>query len=64
MAALGGIGFTVSLFIAALAFTDETIATDAKAGILLAAVVATALGVAVLVATERRSQGDTSHPKG
>ena len=33
LAALGGIGFTVSLFIAELAFTDEALVNEAKVGI-------------------------------
>ena len=42
--AVAGIGFTVALFIAELALTDEQIRDEAKVGILAAAVAATALG--------------------
>jgi Na+:H+ antiporter, NhaA family len=40
VAASGGIGFTVALFITSVAFPDETLAGSAKVGVLLAAVVA------------------------
>ena len=40
-AALGGIGFTVSLFIAALAFEDPVLVDKAKIGVLAASVLAT-----------------------
>ena len=48
VAALGGIGFTVSLFIAQLAFEDEALIGDAKVGILAASVLATAVGALLL----------------
>jgi NhaA family Na+:H+ antiporter len=54
-AALGGIGFTVSLFIADLSFTGTRL-NDAKVGILIASIVAGALGAAVLT-FGRRSTG-------
>ncbi len=41
---LGGIGFTMSLFIAGLAFTDERLLIMAKVGILLASVCAGLIG--------------------
>jgi Na+:H+ antiporter, NhaA family len=47
-AAVAGIGFTVSLFIADLAFPEGTLAAAAKAAILLASVAAATIGVAVL----------------
>ncbi|QXC60109.1 Na+/H+ antiporter NhaA [Aquihabitans sp. G128] len=59
VAALGGIGFTVSLFVAGLAFPgSRALAGDAKVGILVASIVAAVLGAAVLAAT-----GDVS-PEG
>jgi Na+:H+ antiporter, NhaA family len=45
---LAGIGFTVALFIAALAFDEGPLVAGAKVGILAASAVATLLGVAVL----------------
>lgn len=47
-AALGGIGFTVSLFITPLAYSDPTLIGAAKLGILGGSVLAAALGVAIL----------------
>jgi Na+:H+ antiporter, NhaA family len=47
VAVLGGIGFTVSLFITDLAFRGETI-DDAKIGVLAASAVAAVLGTIVL----------------
>jgi Na+:H+ antiporter, NhaA family len=46
--AVAGIGFTVSLFMAELAFDDETLIAEAKVGILAASVLAGALGWLVL----------------
>jgi Na+:H+ antiporter, NhaA family len=49
MGAVAGIGFTVSLFIAGLSFPGaEDLTADAKVGILLASLMAAALGVTVL----------------
>lgn len=45
VAMLAGVGFTMSLFIAGLAFSDETHITQAKYGILLASIVSASLGV-------------------
>jgi NhaA family Na+:H+ antiporter len=47
-AALGGIGFTVSIFVASLAFTDARLIEEAKLGILLASVTSALLGAAIL----------------
>ena len=67
-AALGGIGFTVSLFIAGLAFTDPQLADAAKLAILAASVVAAALGAALLLTgspprTTSTSTGGPSTPE-
>jgi NhaA family Na+:H+ antiporter len=43
---LAGIGFTMSIFIAMLAFTDESLLGAAKLGVLLGSLVAAALGLA------------------
>ncbi len=54
VAALGGIGFTVSLFVANLAFGPTgPLASDAKLGILAASLVAAVLGAAVLLVAAR-----------
>ena len=51
-AALCGIGFTLSLFIAELAFEGETL-DEAKVGILAAAVLSTLLGAVIFAITNR-----------
>ena len=48
LAALAGIGFTVSLFIADLAFTDEALVNQAKVGILAGSIAGGVLGAALL----------------
>ena len=48
---LAGIGFTMSLFIGSLAFTDQAMLNEAKIGILLASIIAT-LGGAILWGTK------------
>jgi Na+:H+ antiporter, NhaA family len=55
VAALGGIGFTVSLFVTELAFDDASIAAEAKVGILAASLAATLLGWLLLSAHNRTS---------
>lgn len=46
--ALGGIGFTMSLFIASIAFSDESVFAASKMGIFFASVIAATLGVVIL----------------
>lgn len=48
MAGLAGIGFTVSIFIAGLAFDEPELADQAKIGVLAASVLAASVGAAVL----------------
>jgi Na+:H+ antiporter, NhaA family len=48
IAALGGIGFTVSLFIAALSFDSAQLTDAAKIGVLAGSVISAAVGVALL----------------
>ncbi len=63
-AALSGIGFTVSLLIAGLAFTDPVLRDQAVVGILIAAVLATALGWVVFrAAAIFRGQTDADLPR-
>ncbi|MGE4197931.1 MAG: Na+/H+ antiporter NhaA [Phycisphaerales bacterium] len=45
---LGGIGFTMSLFIAGIAFPDGAVYASAKIGIFVASVIASGLGVLIL----------------
>ncbi len=49
VAALGGIGFTVSLFVADLAFDDVVLVDQAKVGILFASVTAAIVGTLILI---------------
>ncbi len=71
VAALAGIGFTVSLFIAGLAFDDPALADAAKVGILAASTLAAALGSLVLARSARpagsvalaRAVGPSSPPE-
>ena len=59
--AVAGIGFTVSLFVAGLAFDDQALADQAVLGVLAASVVAALVGAAVLAAT---GQDDAAGPSG
>ena len=54
---LAGVGFTVALFIATLAFDDPAVVAEAKVGILLASLAAAVLGAGALVATGGRPSG-------
>jgi NhaA family Na+:H+ antiporter len=51
---LGGIGFTMSLFIAALAFIDAEVLATAKLAILLASFMAATTGLLLLTRTPHR----------
>ncbi len=55
IAGLAGIGFTVSLFIAELAFADPELVDRAKVGIFAGSAASAALGVALLLWTARRT---------
>lgn len=57
--ALGGIGFTVSLFIAGLAFTSEELQMQAKIGILAGSVIAAIVGVAILLRQSEPAKDET-----
>lgn len=48
MAALAGIGFTVSIFITGLAFEDPLLTDQAKIGVLAASAIAAAVGALIL----------------
>ena len=55
LSAIAGVGFTVSLFIASLAFTDPGLTDLAKVGIFAGSLVAGVLGVAILLSVKRGS---------
>lgn len=55
--ALGGIGFTVALFVADLAFPDPGLGSQAKVGILLGSVLAAVAGGVLLRAVSARPAG-------
>jgi NhaA family Na+:H+ antiporter len=54
VASLGGIGFTMALFIGALAFEGTALLPSVKIGVLLASALAALLGWAALTATAHR----------
>jgi NhaA family Na+:H+ antiporter len=54
VAAVGGIGFTVSLFVSELAFGAGPLAAEAKIGILVASLTAALLGTTLLLVIGRR----------
>jgi Na+:H+ antiporter, NhaA family len=61
MAGLAGIGFTVSIFITGLAFSDLGLTDQAKIGVLAASVLAAAVGTGILTiggTTARHGDGD------
>ncbi|HEU5089139.1 MAG TPA: Na+/H+ antiporter NhaA, partial [Roseiflexaceae bacterium] len=55
--ALAGIGFTMALFIASLAFTEAALLDSAKIGILIASVIAGAIGMLVLMRASQPRPG-------
>ncbi len=57
VAAIAGIGFTVSLFITGLAFRDPAVQAAAKVGILVASVLAGCLGSIILILARRSASG-------
>ena len=62
VAAVAGIGFTVSLFIASLAFSDASVLASAKVGILGASILAGGIGALLLASTRRRKAEAAERP--
>jgi len=60
--ALSGIGFTVSLLIASLAFADAQLQDEATVGVLLAAALASGVGWLLFRVAARRGHGDAALP--
>ena len=56
VAALAGVGFTVSLFVAGLAFDDAALEAEAKLGIVVASLVAAAVGTILLRQAESEAK--------
>lgn len=61
--ALAGIGFTVSLFVAELAFDSETLRNEAKVGVLVASALAAALGWALFRFVDARAPAPERPPR-
>ncbi len=62
LAAVAGIGFTVALFIAALAFDDPVLLDDAKVGIFAGSIVAGIIGAAILLRAKPATAVDEPVP--
>lgn len=54
MAAIAGIGFTVSIFVSGLAYDDPALVEQAKIGVLAASALAAAIGSALLLTANKR----------
>lgn len=63
VSALAGIGFTMSLFIANLAFADPGLIDTAKVGILTASLISALVGSGLLLYTSRQSAPGMASPK-
>jgi len=53
---LGGIGFTMSLFVSSLSFADETVLSTAKISIMIASILAAALGAIIFKFIKLKSE--------
>ena len=54
VACLGGIGFTMSMFITNLAFSDADLIVGSKMSILLASAISSIVGLGIIVSPRRR----------
>ncbi len=61
-AALGGIGFTVSLFITPLAYDDPLLVGAAKLGILGGSVISAVIGIAIFLAAGTHPSREADQP--
>ncbi|GAB2729959.1 hypothetical protein GCM10027273_05900 [Nocardioides pakistanensis] len=62
VAAVAGIGFTVSLFIADLAYDDPALTETAKVGIFAGSVLAGVIGATVMLLAGRRARSTQISP--
>ena len=62
-ACLGGVGFTMSLFIAELAYETPALGAEAKIGILTASLIAAIWGMIVLATQLARRSAREAHPE-
>jgi NhaA family Na+:H+ antiporter len=62
-ACLGGVGFTMSLFIAQLAYETPALGAEAKIGILTASLISAVWGVTVLATQLARRSARADHPE-
>jgi NhaA family Na+:H+ antiporter len=62
-ACLGGVGFTMSLFIAELAYETPALGAEAKIGILTASLIAAVWGLVVLATQLARRSARADHPE-
>ena len=63
-AALAGIGFTMAIFISALAFDDGTFLTYAKVSVLTASVLSGIIGSLILLSAGRQTVGPSDRVSG
>jgi Na+:H+ antiporter, NhaA family len=60
---VAGIGFTVSLFIADLAYTDAALVQTAKVGIFTGSIIAALLGAVIMLIAGRRTRSPAPAPE-
>ncbi|HCQ63836.1 MAG TPA: Na+/H+ antiporter NhaA [Rhodobacteraceae bacterium] len=58
LSALAGIGFTMSLFIGGLSYTDPLLMNEVRLGVLVASAISAVIGYAVLMAVSRKDEED------
>ncbi len=56
LAALAGIGFTMSLFIGGLSYSDATLMNEVRLGVLAASAISAVIGYSVLMAASRKPE--------
>ncbi len=64
VAAIAGIGFTVSIFVSGLAFADDSLVDEAKVGILVGSLVAAGLGALLILWGSSRPSRQPAEPIG